>query len=111
MVADTLLWCRAESKGGDERSDFNGQVGEGRRIRGRRGQRVRKGEGESGWIHDHVFVSRIHVGNVLSCHGLIVRVRFGEMMHAAMQRRSVIIRQVFHTDFRPTTLLLGNECG
>jgi hypothetical protein len=33
------------------------------------------------------------------------------MMHAAMQRRSVIIRQVFHTDFRPTTLLLGDECG
>ena len=48
MFADTLLlcrtgsitlrWCRVESKGGDERCDFNGQVGEGCGIRGRRGQ-------------------------------------------------------------------------
>jgi hypothetical protein len=28
-----------------------------------------------------------------------------------MQRHSVVVRQVFHTDFGPPTLLLGDECG
>jgi hypothetical protein len=96
-----------ESKGGDERCDFNGQVGEGRGIRGRRGQRVREGEGESGWIHDHVFVSRIHEGDVRSRHGLIVRLRVGEVMHAAMQRHSVVVRQVLGDNFGVSTFFVS----
>jgi hypothetical protein len=51
-------------------------------VLGRRGQARWR---ESGWVHNNVFVSRILVDDISGRHGLVVRFRLGEVVHAALQ--------------------------
>jgi hypothetical protein len=107
LVEVSWIRLRLDPESGREMGRVGSQVGSGSGSRDGRGQRVRKGEGESGWFHGHVVFSRTHEGDVRSRHGLIVRLRVGEVMHAAMQRHSVVVRQVLGDNFGVSTFFVS----
>ncbi len=92
--------------------------------RKRFGGRDRDGEGESGRIHDNILIVRILIDDIPGRHGVVVRVRLREVMHAALQVAGgrwaervhaegslVVIGQVLDANLCSSTFLLGmNMC-
>ncbi len=92
--------------------------------RKRFGGRDRDEEGESGRIHDSILVARILIDDIPGRHGVVVRVRLGEVTHAALQVAGgwwiervraegslVVIGQVLDANLCSSTFLFGNEYG